>query len=257
MAGLTMKDLTGALPLALGISVLALLSACDNGPSAVSKQAAGSQMATTGAPERSYNSDRGGNDNAPRVDHRKDEVAKADDGKPMWAPSKRFSAEEGAQRQFERDGEAFGAKSVDQYVKKAHAFVGHPPKGTLTLTRKNGDILFGVEQGGRAAHHVQAGRGHGLLGEAEGPRGPQPAGAFRPQVPLRRRRGIGLADALSNASTGHPGRPRRPRGRRLRTRAAPSPDLASPALRRARPLAGSRPSGRCCAARWRPRRRSA
>jgi pyocin large subunit-like protein len=142
MAGLTMKDLTGALPLALGISVLALLSACDNGPSAVSKQAAGSQMATTGAPERSYNSDRGGNDNAPRVDHRKDEVAKADDGKPMWAPSKRFSAEEGAQRQFERDGEAFGAKSVDQYVKKAHAFVGHPPKGTLTLTRKNGDILF-------------------------------------------------------------------------------------------------------------------
>ena len=142
MAGFTMKGLTGALPLALGISVLALLSGCDNGPSAVSKQAAGSQMATTGAPERSYNSDRGGYDNAPKVDHRKDEVAKADDGKPVWAPSKRFSAEEGAQRQFERDGQAFDAKTVDQFVKKAHAFVGHPPKGTLTLTRKNGDILF-------------------------------------------------------------------------------------------------------------------
>jgi pyocin large subunit-like protein len=27
-------------------------------------------------------------------------------------------------------------------VQKAHAFVGHPPKGTLTLTRKNGDILY-------------------------------------------------------------------------------------------------------------------
>ena len=69
-------------------------------------------------------------------------MAKADDGKPVWAASKRFSAEEGAQRQFERDGATFDAKTVDQYVKKAHAFVGHPPKGTLTLTRKNGDILY-------------------------------------------------------------------------------------------------------------------
>ena len=144
MAGLKMVGVKAGAALALGMSVFALLSACDNGPSAVSKQAAGSQMATANAPERSYNSDRGGGsyDNAPKVDHRKDEVAKADDGKPMWAPSKRFSAEEGAQRQFERDGEAFGAKSLDQFVRKAHAFVGHPPKGTLTLTRKNGDILF-------------------------------------------------------------------------------------------------------------------
>jgi len=123
---------------------MALLGACDNGPSAVSKQAAGTQVATANAPDRSYGSDRGGGSygGAPQVDHRKDEVAKADDGKPMWAASKRFSAEEGAQRQFERDGEAFEAKTVDQFVKKAHAFVGHPPKGTLTLTRKNGDILF-------------------------------------------------------------------------------------------------------------------
>ena len=48
----------------------------------------------------------------------------------------------GAQRAFERNGEAFGARSVDQFVKKAHAFVGHPPKGTETLTRKNGDTLY-------------------------------------------------------------------------------------------------------------------
>jgi len=138
-----MAGLKTALSLALGISAMALVSACDNGPSAVSKKASGSEVATANAPERSYNSDRGGYDNAaPKVDHRKDEVAKSDDGKPVWAPSKRFSAEEGAQRQFERDGEAFGAKTVDQFVKKAHAFVGHPPKGTLTLTRKNGDILF-------------------------------------------------------------------------------------------------------------------
>ena len=139
-----MAGLKTALSLALGISAMALLGACDNGPSAVSKKASGPDVATASAPERSYSSDRGsgGYDNAPKVDHRKDEVAKADDGKPVWATSKRYSAEEGAQRQFERDGEAFDAKTVDQFVRKAHAFVGHPPKGTLTLTRKNGDILF-------------------------------------------------------------------------------------------------------------------
>jgi pyocin large subunit-like protein len=108
----------------------------------VSKRA-DSQAAAASAPERSYGSDRGGGyDSAAKADHRKDEVAKADDGKPVWASSRRYSAEEGAQRQFERDGEAFDAKTMDQFIKKAHAFVGHPPKGTLTLTRKNGDILF-------------------------------------------------------------------------------------------------------------------
>lgn len=145
MAGLRM-----ALPLAVGISALALLSGCDNGPSAVSKKASGAtEVATANAPSGSYGADRssgggrgGYDDGAPRVDHRKDPVSKADDGKPVWATSKRFSADEAAQRQFERDGEAFGAKTLDQFVKKAHAFVGHPPKGTETLTRKNGDILY-------------------------------------------------------------------------------------------------------------------
>ena len=46
-----------ALPLALGISALALLGACDNGPSAVSKQAAGAQMASAAAPDRSNSSE--------------------------------------------------------------------------------------------------------------------------------------------------------------------------------------------------------
>jgi pyocin large subunit-like protein len=120
---------------------MALLSACDNGPSAVRQQAAGTQMASTGAPQRTYDNGGGGSAGA-QVDHRRDPVAKADDGKPMWAPSRRNSAEDGAERAFERNGEAFGAKTVDQFVQKAHAFVGHPPKGTLTLTRKNGDTLF-------------------------------------------------------------------------------------------------------------------
>jgi pyocin large subunit-like protein len=126
---------------ALGISALALLSACDNGPSAVRQQSSGAQTASANAPQRTYDNN-GGSDSPAQVDHRKDQVAKADDGKPVWAPSRRNSAEDGAERAFERNGEAFGAKSVDQFVQKAHAFVGHPPKGTLTLTRKNGDTLY-------------------------------------------------------------------------------------------------------------------
>ena len=137
-----MGGLKSALTVALGISAMALLSACDNGPSAVGKQAAGTQMASTSAPERSYGSDRGYDGGGSSVDHRKDKVAAADDGKPVWAPSRRSSAEDGAQRAFERNGEAFGARSLDQYVEKAHAFVGHPPKGTETLTRTNGDTLY-------------------------------------------------------------------------------------------------------------------
>src|SRR4051794_34651155 len=108
-----------ALLAALGVSAAALLSACDNGPSAVKQTAAGSQMATAQHPERSYNSSGGSGSygaDQPKVDHRKDVVAAADDGKPMWAPSKRFSAEEGAEKQFERDGAAFDTKTVDQFV---------------------------------------------------------------------------------------------------------------------------------------------
>jgi pyocin large subunit-like protein len=131
---LTMSGCRTTALAALAISATALLSACDNGPSAVTKQAAGTQMAAAERPASSAAQ-------APGVDHRKDPVALVD-GKPVWSASRRYSADEGAQRAFERNGEAFGARTRDQYVKKAHAFVEHPPKGTLTLTRANGDTLF-------------------------------------------------------------------------------------------------------------------
>lgn len=134
-----------ALGLALGISAMALLAACDNGPSAVRSKstAEAAAPASGGGDYRSGYASRDdrGSAAAPGVDHRKDEV-KLVEGKPMWSASKRFSAEENAQRAFERNGEAFGASSIDQFIKKAHAFVDHPPKGTLTLTRANGDTLF-------------------------------------------------------------------------------------------------------------------
>ena len=134
-----------ALGLALGISAAALLAGCDNGPSAVRAKstAEASAPSSGGSDYRSGYASRDdrGSAAAPGVDHRKDEV-KLVEGKPLWSPSRKFSAEENAQRAFERNGEAFGARSIDQFIKKAHAFVGHPPTGTLTLTRKNGDTLY-------------------------------------------------------------------------------------------------------------------
>lgn len=124
--------------LALGAAALAL-SACDNGPSAVApKQAAGTQMATSAAEESSTATSRA---SEPGVDHRQDPV-KLVDGKPMWSASRKFSAQANAQRAFDRNGEAFGADTLDEFVQKAHAFVERPPKGTLTLTRANGDRMF-------------------------------------------------------------------------------------------------------------------
>ena len=140
-----MARMRTALGLALGISAAALLAGCDNGPSAVRAKgtAEASAPSSGGSDYRSGYASRDdrGSAAAPGVDHRKDEV-KLVEGKPVWSASKRFSAEENAQHAFERNGEAFGAGSIDQFVKKAHAFVDHPPKGTLTLTRANGDTLF-------------------------------------------------------------------------------------------------------------------
>jgi len=64
------------------------------------------------------------------------------DGKPMWSANRRFTAEQNAQRHFERDGGDFDARSVDDYIAKAHAFVADPPKGAATLKRANGDTLI-------------------------------------------------------------------------------------------------------------------
>ncbi len=118
------------------------LSACDNGPSAVAgKQAAGTQMATNATDagvDANASVSRDGGDG---IDHRQDSV-KLVNGKPMWSASRRYSAAENAQRAFARNGEAFGADTIEAFVAKAHAFVEHPPKGALTLVRANGDTLL-------------------------------------------------------------------------------------------------------------------
>lgn len=65
-----------------------------------------------------------------------------DDGAPLWSATSRVGAAENAQEKYDRNGEAFGAETVDDYVDLAHAFIAKPPAGTQTLTRNNGDRLY-------------------------------------------------------------------------------------------------------------------
>lgn len=107
-----MKRMIGAACLAAS---LAALTACDSGAKAT---AAADAPATAPAPA-------------------------AQEARPQrWAESRSRTAAEAAQAQFERNGAAFGAANVDDYVAKAHAFIAHPPKGAETLTRRNGDRLI-------------------------------------------------------------------------------------------------------------------
>jgi len=64
------------------------------------------------------------------------------DGKPIWSSNAKHSAAENAEYHFDRDGQAFGAKSAEDFSRKAYAFIEHPPKGAQTLTRSNGDTLI-------------------------------------------------------------------------------------------------------------------
>ncbi len=123
---------------AAAILTLAGLAACDSGASAV-KAPKGGERADTAAPASTADA-RSGDD--PRRSDPRDEPVKLVSGKPYWAANRTRSAEENAQRSFERNGATFEAKSADDYVAKVHAFVSDPPKGSQTLKRANGDLLI-------------------------------------------------------------------------------------------------------------------
>lgn len=118
-------------------SVLALiLAGCDGGASAVRAPKAGDRAAaaeTTEAPASASSSRRSDPRDAP---------VRLVSGKPFWAANRTRTAEENAERAFERNGQAFGAVTVDDYVEAAHKFVSDPPKGVETLKRANGDTLI-------------------------------------------------------------------------------------------------------------------
>lgn len=116
-------------------AALVLLAACER-PSAVANKASESSTPAASA------SDSGRDASANVRAERRDEAVPQVDGKPMWSASRQGTAQENAAKSFERNGEDFGARDIDAFVKKAHAFVDHPPAGTQTLKRSNGDTLF-------------------------------------------------------------------------------------------------------------------
>lgn len=125
-----------------------VLAACDGGASAV-KAPRGDQVASA---EGTSNSGGGGAPGATEIAEASAAARQAADprdapvrlisGRPMWAANRTRGAEENAQRGFERFGEAFGARDVDDYVRKTHAFVAKPPAGAQILKRSNGDTLI-------------------------------------------------------------------------------------------------------------------
>jgi pyocin large subunit-like protein len=94
------------------------LTACDGGPSAVAPTVKAEAV----------------------VDHRGDPVPLLA-GKPIWAASRKHTAQENVSYHFRRDGADFGAATAEAYAIKARAFLDAPPKGALTLVRGNGDRL--------------------------------------------------------------------------------------------------------------------
>ena len=126
--------------LSAGLALI-LLAGCERSSAVASKGP------TDGADRGSTYEDRGASSSydqqasGDRSGSRREEVRLVD-GKPMWSSSRRGSAEENARKSFDRNGEAFGARDLDDFVKKAHAFVDHPPAGTQQLKRANGDTLF-------------------------------------------------------------------------------------------------------------------
>jgi pyocin large subunit-like protein len=125
------------------LGVALSVAACDGGASAVRAPKAGE---VASAAEPASDRDAPSYDGAPTragpgADPR-DAPVRTLAGKPIWAANRTRTAEEAAQRGFERFGDQFAAADVDDYVRKVHAFVGHPPAGAETLKRSNGDTLI-------------------------------------------------------------------------------------------------------------------
>jgi pyocin large subunit-like protein len=123
------------------ILALAMLAGCDSGASAVKAPKGGDRADTGTASGATAATETGGGERGRRSDPR-DTPVKLVAGKPYWAANRTRSAEENAQRSFERNGATFGARSTEDYVAKVHAFVSDPPKGTQSLKRSNGDVLI-------------------------------------------------------------------------------------------------------------------
>lgn len=140
---MSMKFASSATLAVIAAAGLMSLGACSREADRAARADAGSTASeTTVAAVRSDDSAARGTDTAARTRVSDADVKKSDDGKPEWASNRTRSGEENAQKQFERDGQDFGAANVADYVRKAHAFVDSPPKDVQTVSRRNGDVLY-------------------------------------------------------------------------------------------------------------------
>lgn len=122
---------------AAGLGALALCG-CDNGPSAVARTDTATQAAQQAPPV-----------SAPVTPAAMASAAKSAStlsasykGKPVWSSTRTYTAEANAARAFAQNGAELGAKDTADYVRMAHEFIEHPPKGTLTYKRPNGDTML-------------------------------------------------------------------------------------------------------------------
>lgn len=122
----------------LAVAALVLTGGCGNGGSAVQTrdhQTEAEVQAAADVPGSAVSAaDSGSDASAP--------VVEAERGRPVWSTARGRTADEGAQRSFDRNGAAFGAANVEAYVSAAHAFIANPPAGTETARRRNGDTLY-------------------------------------------------------------------------------------------------------------------
>ena len=64
-------------------------------------------------------------------------------GEPLWAENRHGGAEDNARYQFEHRGTDIGARSLEDYLTRVHAFFDHPPADVETTVRaSNGDRLL-------------------------------------------------------------------------------------------------------------------
>lgn len=115
------------------VAALVMTGGCGNGGSAVETRDRQAEVLPTASGGAVAAADAGSDAAA---------VVEADRGAPVWSEARNRTPEEGAQRSFERNGEDFGAATVDAYIQQAHAFIADPPAGTETVQRRNGDTLY-------------------------------------------------------------------------------------------------------------------
>jgi pyocin large subunit-like protein len=117
------------------VAAMVLAGGCGNGGSAVETRDREAEVQAAAASGAAPSAADAGSDASAAP-------SEAERGRPVWSEARNRTPEEGAQRSFERNGEDFGAASVDAYIRQAHAFIADPPPGTERVQRRNGDTLY-------------------------------------------------------------------------------------------------------------------